>query len=125
MSRKTRKPRSHVPRRKTQGPPPRAAFAVDAVLQRRVDKSIVDVKKLYVGPKGLDPMDLVDLMSAVVAGAFVAAIKKEEQDEARDQLLGLIDRRIRGVVRDIRGVPKPDTALNNEAQDASEEQQEK
>lgn len=119
MGRKSRKTKRHVPRRRTQGPPPRAAFAVDAVLQRRVDRSMVNVKKLYVGPKGLDPADLVDLLSAVVAGTFTAAVKKEDQAESRKRLLEFIDSRTRSE-EPARVSEIPDTHLNS-AEGAEEE----
>lgn len=74
------------------------------------------MRKLYVGPRGLAAEDLVDLLSVIVAATFTSAIKKEEQEAAREELLEFINSRIRGVVRD---------APNNEGNGPSKEQQEK
>lgn len=78
---------------KNQGPPPRAGFAVDAVLQK--SGNIVDIRRIYVGPRNLDPADLVELLSAVVAVAMINCLRDPVAlSAAKEDLLKKIDERI-------------------------------
>ena len=81
---------------KTQGPPPRAGFGCDAILER--GGQVVNIRKLYVGPSGLDPDDLTEILSAVVAATMINAIPDADTLlESKFLLLRLLDERIQPV----------------------------
>ena len=80
-------------RSKTKGPPPRAGWACDAILER--GGQVVNIRKLYVGPSGLETNDLTEVLSAVVAATMINAIEDPETlMEAKYRLLNLLDERI-------------------------------
>lgn len=79
-------------RRHINAPPPRAGFAVDAVLQR--GGGVVDVRKLYIGPRGLAVEDLVEVLASVAAASLMQAVDAEMRGEAKQKLLELLDQRI-------------------------------
>lgn len=83
-------------KRKTQGPPPRAGFGCDAILER--GGQVVNIRKLYVGPSGLDPGDLTEILSAVVAATMINAIPDAETlMESKSRLFRLLDERIQPI----------------------------
>ena len=103
---------------KRTGPPPRAGFLADAVLQR--SGNVVDIRRIYVGPKDVSPEDLVELLSAVVAVSINNCIKQEEdRKQAKEVLLKKINERI--VVRE--GAVAPADSNQGREPQQSESQQ--
>jgi hypothetical protein len=74
-------------------PPPRAGILVDAILQR--NGNVVDIRKMYVGPRDLAVVDLVEMVAAIAAVAFINCIKNpEDLLAAKADLLAKLDRMI-------------------------------
>ena len=74
------------------GPKTRAAFAVDAVLTRTGG---IEIRRQYAGPFNVEPEDMVNLVSGVVAAWVSTAFPEEDvRAEVKDLLLDTLDRRI-------------------------------
>ena len=84
----------------------RAGWSVDCVLTRSGD---IEVRKMYVGPReGLDPEDLINLISGTVAASVMLSIRDPlERMLAKSRLINLLDERI---VRDDAKPPEPEKA---------------
>lgn len=71
---------------------PRAAFAIDAVLTR---SGAIDIRRQYFGPKNVEPSDLINLVSGVVAVWLHTAFRDSElRRAATDTLLNSISSRL-------------------------------
>lgn len=94
------------------GPKPRAAFLVDSVLTRG---GIVDIRRIYVGPKNVDPDDMINLLTANLATVMLFAFPEAElREDACVLLLKQLEERLSGDLEDeLRGLPASETEDEN------------